>query len=114
MSYSEFMSLFREDKVAEFSLDLSSRELSYTLRSDTNTVIKYVVPDSSLFIEDWKEAVKERDELINSGAIKTDGVVKYDFEHGGEGSWLISLLPSLLMIAIIVVGMVIISRKMNT
>ncbi|MGN0115395.1 MAG: AAA family ATPase, partial [Acutalibacteraceae bacterium] len=113
MNYSDFMSLFREDKIAEFSLDLSSRELNYTLRSDTKTVIKYVVPDSSLFIEDWKEATKERDELIASGKIKTDGVVKYDFEHGGEGSWLISLLPTILMIAIFIVGMIFISRKMS-
>ena len=113
MNYSDFMSLFREDKIAEFSLDLSSRELNYTLRSDTKTVIKYVVPDSSLFIQDWKDATKERDELIASGKIKTDGVVKYDFEHGGEGSWLISLLPTILMIAIFIVGMIFISRKMN-
>ena len=113
MNYSDFMSLFREDKIAEFSLDLSSRELNYTLRSDTKTVIKYVVPDSSLFIQDWKDATKERDELIASGKIKTDGIVKYDFEHGGEGSWLISLLPTILMIAIFIVGMIFISRKMN-
>ena len=113
MNYSDFMSLFREDKIAEFSLDLSSRELNYTLRSDTKTVIKYVVPDSSLFIQDWKDATKERDELIASGKIKTDGIVKYDFEHGGEGSWLISLLPTILMIALFIVGMIFISRKMN-
>ena len=113
MNYSDFMSLFREDKIAEFSLDLSSRELNYTLRSDTKTVIKYVVPDSSLFIQDWKEATEQRDKLIASGEIKTDGIVKYDFEHGGEGSWLISLLPTILMIAIFIVGMIFISRKMN-
>ena len=114
MNYSDFMSLFRDDKIAEFKLDLSSRELNYTLRSDTKTVIKYVVPDSSLFISDWREATAERDELIKSGAIKTDGKVAYDFEHGGEGSWLISLLPTILMIAIVVVGMIFISRKMNS
>lgn len=111
--YSQILQLFKEDKVQSFTLNLSSREMNYTLRSAPKTVIKYSVPDSQLFIMDWKEAVEQRDELIKSGAIKTDGVVSYDFKNGGEANWIIGLLPSIIMMVLVIVGLVFVSKKMS-
>lgn len=111
--YSQILQLFKEDKVQSFTLNLSSREMNYTLRSAPKTVIKYSVPDSQLFIMDWKEAVQQRDELIKSGAIKTDGVVSYDFKNGGEANWIIGLLPSVIMMVLVIVGLVFVSKKMS-
>ena len=113
MKYSDMLDLFKQDKIAEFSLNLSSRELDYTLRSDPKTVIKYSVPDSELFINDWKEVTKERDELIKSGTIKTNGNVPYDFRYGGEMNWLYSFLPSILTIAVCVIVLVMMTRRMS-
>ena len=112
-TYSEMLTLFREDKIQEFQLDLSSRHMKYVLRSDPKTVLSYQVPDSELFLYDYKEVAKERDALIEAGTIKTNGKVIYDFEHGGEANWLISLIPSFLMIAVIVISLVLLTRKMG-
>lgn len=107
MKYSEFLNLFEENKIEEFSLNLSSRELTYKLK-DGKTQMKYSVPDSELFLNDWND-IRERQE--KNGTVAD---ISYDMQHGGEGSWLISLLPTVLLMAGLIVCMVLVSRKMTS
>ena len=91
--YSEFLTMLQEEKISEFELNLSSRTLLYTLREDEKTVHKYTVPDSGIFYEDFNKIREANPDVVKS----------YDFEHGGEGSWLLNLLPTLILIAVMVI-----------
>ena len=110
--YSEILNEFRENKVASYDLNLTSGALEYTLRSDPNKILKYEVPDAQLFIYDLRQI---REDLIESGAYtESELAMEYDYTPGGEGSWLISLLPTFLMIAIMIIFFVLITRRMGS
>lgn len=101
--YSEFLTMLQEEKISEFELNLSSRTLLYTLREDEKTVHKYTVPDSGIFYEDFNKIREANPDVVKS----------YDFEHGGEGSWLLNLLPTLILIAVMVIFWIVMSKKMG-
>ena len=101
--YSEFLTMLQEEKISEFELNLSSRTLLYTLREDESTVHKYTVPDSSIFYEDFNRIREANPDVVKA----------YDFEHGGEGSWLLNLLPTLILIAVMVIFWIVMSKKMG-
>lgn len=101
--YSEFLTMLQEEKISEFELNLSSRTLLYTLREDEKTVHKYTVPDSGIFYEDFNKIREANPDVVKA----------YDFEHGGEGSWLLNLLPTLILIAVMVIFWIVMSKKMG-
>ena len=107
--YYQIVDLVKENKISEYQLNLYSGELIYTLREDGKKY-RYTVADSSIFYNDVNEAVMKINEE-NSG---TDKVIKFDYKSGGEASWLISLLPTAIVIGVMIFFWIFIMKRMNS
>ncbi len=109
MKYSEIVSMVKKNEISEFTLNLYSGELTYTKRDDGKKY-RYSVADASIFYNDVNDSVMK----INEENAGTEKAIKYDYDKGGQGAWLMNLLPSILMIGILVVFWIFFMRKMNT
>lgn len=105
--YYEIVQFFDEGKVAEVDLNMNSGAMTFKLEGD-NTTYKYTVPNVSLFVNDVHEGLREYNQK------NPDKPVEFDYKAGTSGSWIISLLPSLLLTVGFVVLMVIMFKKMNS
>ena len=126
--YSDIVTLFAENKVEEYTLDLGSGAMEITLRpgetiepdepdkapktptakSDKEGItIKYTAPSASLIYEDIKDYVKEY-----NADNKSDPIV-FDYKKSSDNSWIVSMLPSLLMLVLLVVFYIYIMKKMS-
>ena len=117
--YSQYIDLFRDNKVESFTLDLNSDKVTMTLRkeywgefkgaSESNGRIIYTVPDANLFNNDVRAII---DNYNTDDDPSND--VTYDYLPVKEVSWLISLLPSLLIIGLMIAMWVMMRRSMNS
>ena len=107
--YYEIVEKITNNEVSEFSLNLYSGDLTYVLRSDGKTY-HYTVADASMFYNDVNEAVM----LNNSNNKGTNKIIKYDYKSGGQASWLMSMLPSIIMVGIMIVFGIFIMRRMGS
>ena len=106
--YYEIVDLIENNKVSEFKLNLYSGDLSYKLREDGKTY-RYTVADASLFYNDIDDAV----DAINKENAGTDNTIKYDYIKGGQSSWLLAMLPQvIILIAMVLLG-IFFMRRMN-
>ena len=106
--YYEIVDMVKSNQISEFELNLYSGDLVYTKRDDGKKY-HYTVADPSIFYNDVNEAVTE----INDKNNGTDKIIKYDYKSGGQAAWLMNLLPTVLMIAIMVVFWIFIMKRMN-
>ena len=106
--YYEIVDMVKDNEISEFELNLYSGDLIYTKRDDGKKY-HYTIADPSIFYNDVNEAVMSINEK-NSG---TDKIIKYDYKSGGQAAWLMNLLPTVLMIAIMVVFWIFIMKRMN-
>ena len=110
--YYEIVSLFDEGKVSEYSLNLSSGQLKYTYLNEkgVSTKAEYSVPNVNMFIEDVHNSVRE----FNSQAVK-DGkeLIKYEYISGSTGSWLINILPTVLLVVVMGGFLLFMIKRMN-
>jgi len=107
--YYEIVEKISNNEISEFELNLYSGDLTYVLRNEGKTY-HYKVAEPNIFYNDVNEVVKKINEK-NSG---TDKIIKYDYKSGGEASWLMSMLPTILMIGLMVVFGIFIMRRMNS
>ncbi len=99
--YYEIVAMFEEDKIEEYTLNLSSGVLQYELKEDTtDTVYKYTVPNVSLFIDDIHDVAKENG-------------IKYNYNAGKTNSWFTRKLPMILSVVVLGAIMLFSMRKMN-
>ena len=109
--YSDYLDYFEKGQVEYFDLNLGSGEVNILLkeayREDVNgdgqktdaDVITYSVPNVSLFLEDIKDY---------------KDAVRYDhIEASQMSSWIVSMIPSLLMIALFVVMWIMMRRSLG-
>ena len=111
--YHEIVELIKNNEVSEFKLNLYSGDLTYTLRGDGDTKGKtyhYTVPDASFFYNDINEKVIE----INEANKETDKIIKYDYIRGGESSWLVAMIPQILLIGVGILFVILFMRKMSS
>ncbi|MBQ2933532.1 MAG: ATP-dependent zinc metalloprotease FtsH [Clostridia bacterium] len=106
--YYQIVELIENNGVSEFSLNLYSGDLSYVRRDDGKTH-HYTVPDAGLFVNDIDDAIDK----INEENAGTDNIIKYDYIKGGESSWLVAMLPQILLIGVMVVLGIFFMKKMN-
>lgn len=105
-TYYEIVQLFRDDKIESYELNLGSGLLNYKLRND-KTAHKYTVPSVSLFYEDVHAYVMRFNEE------HPDSPVVFNYKSGSSNSWLVSLIPTILMIIVLGVLMFVMTRRMN-
>ncbi len=108
IKYYEIIELIENNKVSEFKLNLYSGDLSYKLREDGKTY-RYTVADASLFYNDIDDAV----DTINKENAGTDQTIKYDYIKGGQSSWLVAMVPQILLIGVMVLLGIFFMRRMN-
>ncbi|MBR4973118.1 MAG: ATP-dependent zinc metalloprotease FtsH, partial [Clostridia bacterium] len=106
--YSDVVDMIKANEVSEFNLNLYSGELTYVKREDGKKY-RYTVADPNIFYNDIYEAVEE----IKAENRGTANDIKYNYERGGEGSWLVSLLPTVLLIGVMVIFWIFMSKRMG-
>lgn len=111
VKYSEIVSMFENGEIAEFTLDLSSGSLVYkTFKDkDTDKSQQYSVPNVSLFLDDIKEDIDN----FNNDEKNKDNKIVYDYKKGVSNNWIISILPTALMLLLLVGLVVFAFRKMS-
>ena len=115
--YSDYLAYFYNDQVKSFDLDLGTSNLTITLkeelREDRNKdnkldekddIIKYRVPNVSLFLEDVKDY---RSLLVKNGNT-------YDYQPQSQMPWFVNLIPSLLIIVFFVAMFVMMRRSLSS
>ncbi len=117
LQYYEVIQLFDDNEVEAFTLNLSNGRLNYRLKSDKgedtdkngNEVYphNYTVPNVTIFYEDIHEQIREYN-LANPKE-----PIKADYNAGRSNSWIVSLLPQVLLVGILLVVTVIMFKKMN-
>ena len=96
MKYSQIVSMFKNGEVSEFSLDLSSGNLVYKTFAKPKEEKTYSVPSVSYFLDDIRDDVKTYNEK------HTDKPIVYDYKAGTSNTWILSMLPSLLMFVVLI------------
>lgn len=104
--YSTVVQMFYNDQVSKAELDMYNGTLKYVTRADGKTHTLTVVSD--VFYYDLREIIREK----NTNDTPDDDIVM-NYEAGGEGSWLLSLLPTIIMVALTVFAFMFIMRRMN-
>ncbi len=106
--YYEIVDMIKSNEISEYQLNLYSGELIYTKREDGKKY-RYTVAEPSIFYNDVSEAVSK----INDENAGTDKIIKYDYKSGGQTAWIMNLLPTLIIIAVMVLFWVFIMKRMN-
>ncbi len=107
-TYYDIVEMFYDNEISEYSLNLYSGELKYKLRDD-GKIYRYTVAEPSIFLNDVHEHVKAN----NVAQTDPEKIVEFDYQSGGQASWLVSLIPSILMIGLLVVFWIFMTRKMG-
>lgn len=107
--YYEIVNMVKNNEISEFQLNLYSGELVYQKRNDDKKY-HYTVADTSIFYYDIKDAVNE----INDKNRGTDKEIKYDYKRGGQGAWLMNLLPTVVLIGVMILFWVFMMKRMNS
>lgn len=115
--YYEVIQLFDDNKVEAFTLNLSSGELKYRLKSDKvkdvdgngeeNYPNTYTVPNVTIFYEDIHEQIREYN------VKNPDKPIKVDYDPGQSNSWIVNLLPNILLIAVLLIVTFVLFKRMN-
>ena len=104
--YYEVLEYFDNQQVVEADLNMNSGAMTFKLEGD-DTQYKYTVPNVNLFVNDVHEDLREYNKA------NPDKPIEFDYKAGTSNSWLLSMLPSLLLTIGFVVLMVVMFRKMN-
>jgi len=94
LKYSEVVNLFKTHQVTEFSINLSSGALEYKTVDKPDEKQKYNVAGVSYFLEDIRDSVDEYNEQ------NPDKQITYNYTSSGSRNWIISLLPTILLVGL--------------
>ncbi len=108
--YFDIVEMFHNNEISEYHLNLYSGELKYKLRDDGKTY-RYTVADPNVFYNDINKIVMETNEKYRD--TDTSLMIKMDYKSGREGSWLVSLVPTILTIGVLVFFWIFMTRKMG-
>ena len=107
LQYYEIVELFDQGKVAEGELNLTSGLMTYKLEGDDKEY-KYTVPNVNIFVNDVHDLVRQHN-IDNP-----DNPIEWNYKAGSSNSWLLSILPSALVLILLTVVMVVMFKKMNS
>lgn len=102
--YSDIMKYFDDYEVTEYTLDLGSGKLNMVLEDGKS--ISYSVPNVQLFLNDTENYRTEYN-------AKTNKELSLDYFKIKDNSWILSLLPTLLLLALGVVLLVVMMKQAN-
>ncbi len=102
--YSEILQLFDEQKISEYTLNLGTGELKYHLTDDAQKTYVYEVPSVSLFVQD----VADYRDSYNACH---DVPLKQDYYKVTDNSWLLTVVPTLILLVMGVVLFIFMIRQ---
>ncbi len=108
--YYEIIEMIENNEISEFTLNKYSGDLTYTLREDGKKY-HYTVADVSIFYNDVNEIVRNHN---RENADNEENKIKDDYIEGGQGSWILGMLPTLFMVALMAFFWIFIMRRMNS
>ncbi|MCQ2465088.1 MAG: ATP-dependent zinc metalloprotease FtsH [Oscillospiraceae bacterium] len=95
--YSDFLSHFDNYEVSEYSLNLKTGEVVYTL-GDSNEKLTYTVPNVGLFLQDTDSEINDYREEYNAIHADTKETLKVNYIRGSDNSWIITVIPTILLL----------------
>lgn len=101
--YSEVLSYFDDYEVKEYTLDLGNGDLTIILQDDKRLV--YEVPDVGLFVNNISEYRQ------NYNKRNPDAPLKMDYIKATDSSWLLSLIPTFLILGMCIIMIVVMMRQ---
>ena len=104
--YYEIVAKFEAGTVTEYILNLSSGALVY-YEQGSEAPQKYTVPNVQIFVNDIHPLVTEYNKA------NPEALIKYDYERGSENSWLLNVLPTLILMVVLGVLMFVMVRRMG-
>ena len=124
VKYSDYVAYFENNQVESYTLDLGNGNLELTLREAFRTkdinkdgkiderdyVLKYTVPDVSLFVNDVGDMVNE----YNRDPANKDSKITYDYKPVSQLPWIVNLIPSLLIVVIFIAMWVMMRRSLSS
>ena len=106
MDYSTVITQIYNDEIKEAELNMYDGTLKYVTRKDGETHKLTVVSD--VFYYDIGKIINEKNTDDNP-----DNDIVMNYQQGGEGSWLMSLLPTIIMIGITIFAFIFLMKRMN-
>ena len=106
LKYSDVLTLFREEKVEAFEIQSNTLKMQLKEEYQGQTVLKYKLYDFSLFYADLGDTIAQQ---LEAGTL-----TRYDVLPESQSAWLLSsLLPMLIMGAIVIVTMMVLMNRMG-
>ena len=93
--YSEVVSMFKNNEVQTFKLDLATGAMEYNTFKDPKTPKKYNVKSVSIFLDDVRDSINEYNEA------NPDNPISFDYKVTNSRSWILSLAPIILSVVLI-------------
>ena len=107
--YTDIINLFQTNQVSEYEYDMSNGKIIYVLRG-TNEKKEYQSPYPTMLYEDIGKIVNEH----NANAKSEDEMIHGDYKYPKfSSSWAMSILPTVVLIGILVVAMVVMTKRTN-
>lgn len=111
--YYEIVEMVKTNQISAYQLNLYSGELIYVKRGDGKEY-RYTVADPNIFYNDVNDFVLEHnDKIREQDPNNTAALIKMDYKSGGETSWILSLLPTVLLIGVLAVFWIFMMKKMS-
>lgn len=102
--YSEIIQYFDDMEVTQYTLDLGTGELNMVLES--GETITYDVPYISQFLTDTKLYRKQYNATHDTALV-------YDYYEATDSSWLLTLIPTVLLIVLMIALFVVMMKQAN-
>ena len=93
--YSEIVEKIYSGKITDFNLNLSSGHMEYYEDNNTENKLTYEIPDVSVFYEDVGDFIRENNQKAYLGE-EGAKAISYDYSVN-RGSWLVSMVPSIIL-----------------
>lgn len=106
LKYYEVIAKFEAGQVTECTLNLSSGALVY-YEEGSEAPKKYTVPNVEIFVNDVHPLISEHNKA------NPDDPIKLDYERGTENSWLLNVLPTVILMVVLAVIMFVMVKRMG-
>ncbi|WP_283609403.1 ATP-dependent zinc metalloprotease FtsH [Faecalispora anaeroviscerum] len=104
--YSEIVGYFKTQQVTEYTMDLGSGEMQIALKDGTN--VTYTAPNVGIMYDEIHPYIEKYNED------HPDKNMDYDLKRPAETSWLASLIPTILLLAGMLVFWWFMMKRLNT
>ncbi len=105
--YSDIINYFETGQVSEYRLNLGTGELKLKLNDEKKTIVEFDLPSVDLFYQNVSASIREYNEA------HPDRKMVQDIIRPVEASWFLSLLPTLILFAGLIIFWVLMMRRLG-